>query len=470
MAAAVSPTTIGRYGPARGGVRVYEDERRQLVTVFWRAHGRRRKQSYPLTREGRKEARTFAKALVKEQATLKTGGRAPITTRTLRKLYFENQLHLRERTRALYEERFSKWELYVGADSLAEQADGLTMAGFVSALRQIGHAVNQIALMVNQVKLVYAWARSVKAIAQNDVAAYLFKRGKDEARGELGEHRATDVDILLAELDPQSSRTWRPHAVTQFVASQGVRINAVLNLRWSDVDLANRRARWRRATDKTGREWWQPLRDGAWGALQTAQYWRARDRYAGDYVFYSSHRTAGRDRHYQVQAWWQAFRNAEDRAELPHKDLVAAHGFRRMVVNDLWKEFGGDLKLVMEFTGHHDLRSFQKYLRKRDDRLLAAVAALDERERERSPAIERPKPAPKRHPAETVAVSPYAVRATGRIRTDDREHSKAKARRTKPVVVAKSPSKADRSAPRRSGSRAPKPAPKRHPTGRGGRR
>jgi integrase len=456
----MTPKTIGRFGPARGGVRVYEDAHRQLVTVFWRAHGRRFKRSWPLTTAGRKEAKVFAKAMVEEWAT--GGNRAPLSTRALWDLYIAAQVHLRARSTTLYASRWAKWQLFVGAGFLAEQANGLTMAEFTAALRKVGHAVNQIAEHVKMVKIVYAWGRAQRALAHNDLAGYRFKRGKDEPKNEPGEYRAEEFELLLAELDPRSSRTWRAHAVLQFIGAQGVRINAALNLRWTDV--AGDRVEWPVSTDKTGRKWAQPLRLAAWAAIETARYWRARDGYVGDFVFYSSHRqTARGDQHYKVQAFWQMLRNAEDQAEVPHRPWRAAHGFRRMVTGDLWEEFKGDLKLVMDFTGHTDLRSFQKYLKQRDDRLAAAIAAADARERDpESGTQEAPELA-------GVGVSDWEERATGRNRTDDREHPTSPDGSATPSSVA--PSRAEGPSPRSSarGKSHPKPAPKRHPR-RGGSR
>jgi integrase len=445
----MTPKTIGHFGPARGGVRVYEDERRQLVTVFWRSHGRRLKRSWPLTAAGRAEAKAFAKAMAAEWIQ---GPRRPaLTTRALWALYLADQAHLRPRSVVLYTARWAKWQLFVGGDFLAEQATGLTMAEFTAAMRKVGHAVNQVGEHVKMVKIVYAWGRAHQALAQNDLAGYRFKRGKDEVVNAPGEYRAEDLDALLAELDPQSSRTWRAHAVLLFVGTQGVRINAALHLRWSDV--RGDRVHWRRETDKVGRAWSQPLRQAAWAALETARWWRTRDGYAGEYVFYS----ARRDAPYSVQGFWQALRDAEDRAEVPHRPWRAAHGFRRMVTGDLWAEFQGDVKLVMDFTGHTDLRSFQKYLKTRDDRLAAAIAASDARAR-----------GPETDTRETpelagVGVSDWGDRATGRNRTDDREHPSVRSRTAPLPSVAPARPADPSSRPPRRGKSTPKAAPKRHP-------
>lgn len=544
----MTPTTIGHFGPARGGVRVYEDARRQLVTVFWRAHGRRLKRSWPLTTAGRAEAKAFGKAMADER--LHGVRRAVLTTRALWALYVADQAHLRPRSIVLYTARWAKWQLFVGADFLAEQATGLTMAEFTAALRKVGHAVNQIGEHVKMVKIVYAWGRAHQVIAHNDLAGYRFKRGKDDPKNEPAEYSADEHELLLAELDPRSSRTWRAHAVLQFIGAQGVRINAALHLKVSD--LTGDRVEWRIATDKTGRKWSQPLRLAAWAAMQTALYWRARDGYVGDYVFYSSHRqTARGDQPYRVQAFWQMLQNAEARAEIPHQPWRAAHGFRRMVTGDLWAEFGGDLKLVMDFTGHSDVRSFQKYLKQRDERLAAAIAVADARERtggdgdmvwhyeEQRQAREAvqyalrtgrlkegpcamlasdckgpiqahhhsyepefwldvtwlcqrhhvrwekeqrqklalavmrgdPKATPEWHPegwrALAGAGNPLRdndfVGATGRNRTDDREHHNPAARSASPQPVAPSPAEDRATRAPRKGKSHPKPAPKRHP-------
>jgi hypothetical protein len=79
---------------------------------------------------------------------------------------------------------------------------------------------------------------------------------------------------------------------------------------------------------------------------------------------------------YRVQAFRYALQQAERAAGVPHRELRAAHGSRRMVAGEVLAQTG-DPKLAMDFIGDTDLRVMQRYLKRRDDRLVALAAQLD---------------------------------------------------------------------------------------------
>lgn len=69
---------------------------------------------------------------------------------------------------------------------------------------------------------------------------------------------------------------------------------------------------------------------------------------------------------------------AERAAEVPHLELRAAHGLRRMVVNDILEETGGDLEAAAQFIGDKDLKVVRRsYKRVRGDRLASIAERLD---------------------------------------------------------------------------------------------
>ncbi len=104
----------------------------------------------------------------------------------------------------------------------------------------------------------------------------------------------------------------------------GHRLSAVLQLRWSDVDLTRSVVRWQAATDKSGREHETPLTACAVAALQGVQ----REHPAiGDAWVLPAPRDPSRPMsRYLAQSCW---RRAERLAKLEHVEGLGWHGLRR---------------------------------------------------------------------------------------------------------------------------------------------
>jgi integrase len=175
--------------------------------------------------------------------------------------------HLRPRTQRLYAQRWRRWQVFIGHAFPAAEATLEKLDQYRAALTKVDMAPNQIGEHLKQVKLVYAWAEQRELVARNRIALYRFKLGKEERRHEPAEYRIEDFERLVAQLSPQSSRTWRPWALLMVLGHQGVRVRAALHLSSDDVDSAAARLTWRPAFDKLGREWSQPLRLGTCSAL-----------------------------------------------------------------------------------------------------------------------------------------------------------------------------------------------------------
>jgi integrase len=184
--------------------------------------------------------------------------------------------HLRPRTQQLYAQRWRRWQVFIGHAFPAAEATLENLDQYRAALAKGDMAPNQIGEHLKQVKLVYAWAERRELVARNRIALYRFKLGKEERRHEPAEYRIEDFERLVAQMSPQSSRTWRPWALLMVLGHQGVRVRAALHLCWDDVDFAAAWLTWRPAFDKLGREWSQPLRLGTYSTLLTAKWWRDR--------------------------------------------------------------------------------------------------------------------------------------------------------------------------------------------------
>lgn len=352
-----------------------------LVRVQWYDHGLRRVKSWPDSRQNRTVAKEWARAYAEKRLRGPEGPASQrLTLDTLWNLYTQAEFpHLRERTRALYAERWGKWLAFMGRTAVAEDTTQEQVDAFRAAMAKRGTAVNQVRAVLTVAKVVYGWGERRELLTRNRLASYRFKVGKDQKVNAPDEYRLEEWAALLATFNPQSSRQWRPWALLMLLGNQGVRERAALHLAWEDVDLDGRVLTWRKDWDKMGREWTQPMRLGTYAALLTAKSWRERDGYTGPWVFYTSwdrKRRGSKPGVYGAQAFAYHLWKAEAAAGVEHRPFRGAHGFRKMVAGEV-AEATGDPWLALQFIGDTDVSLVQKYLKRREDRLVAVANQLD---------------------------------------------------------------------------------------------
>jgi integrase len=157
-------------------------------------------------------------------------------------------------------------------------------------------------------------------------------------------------------------------ALTMIEQSHGVRINALLNLRWdTDADLLNAILGMRAEVDKTRQTWSRPLSWDALSALLTAKHHGDRLGKSSPWVFYGKD-----DQPYTYGAYHAALLKAERKAGVKHERYRASHGFRRTAVNTVRRETG-DHALALLWVGHRNLRDASVYVKGRDEEF-AAIA------------------------------------------------------------------------------------------------
>ncbi|MEB3198432.1 MAG: site-specific integrase [Candidatus Sericytochromatia bacterium] len=349
-------------------VRVYTEGERVLVK--WTQHGRRQYRTWADTTANRAEALAFARGLSDAQQAPARPTDA-LTVQQLFRRYLEAEAAtLRPNTIRLYKDRWRRWELFVGADTIAEDVATETVARFrVEDAKH--HAINQVRAAVRVVKLVYHWGDRMELLQRNRVARYTFKAGKDERTHAPTEYRRDEWERLLMALGGgQQSRKWRAWAVMMLAGAQGERVQAILQLRWADLDLEAGVIRWPKETNKQGRARTQPLTWDAYSALLTSRA-KAPD---------SPYVVPGPDGEpYTYQAFWYHLRAAERATGVTHQPYRAAHGFRRMAAGNV-AEGTGDPWLGVQWIGDTDPRRAKEYLKERADRMLqAADAASGER-------------------------------------------------------------------------------------------
>lgn len=227
---------------------------------------------------------------------------------------------------------------------------------------------NQVMAKVKLLGRMLEWAAARDMIQRNPVPAW---DAPEVAKAEIKEYAPAQGAALLAQFDYTDAWEWRPWAVIMIAGSHGFRANALLNLRWTDLDLEAARINLAKATDKTKRDWSRPMTWEAHAALLTARHHADRLGKHSPYVFYGK-----RDRPYTYQAFWKALLKAEARAGIAHVPLRAAHGLRRMVVNDV-RQRTGDAALGLLWVGDKDLRQAGSYVRTRDEEMEAIASGAE---------------------------------------------------------------------------------------------
>jgi integrase len=363
-----------RFGPARASVRGKLSSDGERVVVLWTDTSSPRQRSWPNTPAGRAEARAWAKGFAEARDVRQSASPVRPSMRALWTAYAEAEFpSLRPRSRVLYGDDWRKVEQFFGAATLAEDVSAEMVGGFRKSLDRLGLAHRTVGQVLKTMKLVYAWGERTETIARNRVRLYRYKVPKEARGAGPGEYRADEFQKILATLDPTKASQWRAYVALALCGYQGARSGAVLRLQWADVQGDT--FVWPAGTDKTGKEWQQPIRPGSRRALMLANEWRQRMGYAGPYVLPAAS-TKNRGAHYTAQSLWAALRAAETRSGVTRQQGRAAHGFRRMLFGDV-AEATGDPMLALYAIGDSDARMIQHYGKRREDRIGEAFAKLD---------------------------------------------------------------------------------------------
>jgi integrase len=360
--------TIAVEGASRERIRVYQEG--DLIRVRWREAGKRMTRSWPMSAENKATAKAFAKgiALGREAHVEKQS----LTLRELWVRYIEAEFpHLRPNSQRLYREHWAKWEATWGRGFPAENTTIEMLIQFRTAMTKQGKAITTMREIISSVKRVYKWAAMLKAIPTNEIALYEFKVAKDAKKAPPAEYRTDEFQKILAKLDPDSASQWRAFVALSICGFQGARQQAVLHLRWEDIDFAAGVITWRAKWDKMGREWSQPLREATRKALAPAVLKRKDSLWV-----LPSGSSKNTSETYSIQSLWAALRAAEIRAGVEYKRGRGAHGLRRMLAGDV-SALTGDATLGMMAIGDTDIRMAGRYIQKRDDRMAEVFTQLD---------------------------------------------------------------------------------------------
>jgi len=381
------PITTEGQRPHR--VRVYTTTTKAgatLVRVEWRESGRRVRESRPDSAENRTWARRYAKVVAArlvlgQQRTTRV--QHPPMRAVVDAYLAAKALHWRAKTLTGSTNKLEVWLAYTGDAMPITAVTPELLDQFRLALRttprtktQAPMAAHQVSRHANEVKALVRFARARKLLAENPLAEYEVKLGKDERQLDVAEYSNAEWAAVLRQLDPRQALQWRPYCLIVLGGLLGARQTALRSLAWADVNLEARTVTWAQAFDKMGRERTQPLPRAAVRIFRLARVWRGRDGYGGPWVFYGTQRRS-QDRPYTYQALNAQLHHAERRAGVASKPYRAMHGLRRTAAGNVLAATA-NTKLAGQWIGDTDPKSLNRYFKQRDAELvrLASTTAL----------------------------------------------------------------------------------------------
>lgn len=264
----------------------------------------------------------------------------------------------RPATRTNYQGHRKRIEEVLGPEARANTLGHADLDELWNRLKRHGMALNQVRQKVQMLQRLFAWALARDYVSRNTLATWPIPEVK---KLEPGEYSPAESDKILAAWDKTDGWEWRPWAVTMIAQSHGIRANALLHLRWDDLDLETGVLRLRAEVDKTGESWERPLTFDALSAVLTAAWHRERLGKTSPWVFYGKGAAP-----YTYGAYHAALLKAERRAGVPHQRYRAAHGFRRLAVGNVRHETG-DPALALLWVNHRNLRDATAYVKQRAD-------------------------------------------------------------------------------------------------------
>ena len=344
----------------------------RVVVAYPKPGGGRAHRYWPDSRPNRQEAIQWAEGLYRG---LHAPTEAPkLTLAQVWERFSASELeHCRPRTRRLYRQQWRLFENFAGPHLLAEDQTYDTMARFRTWCDERGYAVSWISRIMGTVRHVYRWADAVELITRNRVSHYVYRVAKEDRPESPDEFSAEEFARILAQLAPTKATHWRPWVALTICGYQGARQNAVLHLRWEDVDLEAGRITWRAEWDKTGRGWTQPIRRATREAFEIARQWGDK-RHPGEPWVIPGTRPG---QPYTISALWYALKDAEARAGVAHKPGRGGHGLRRLLAGQVRLATGDPLR-ALEAIGDKDLRQAPRYLKQREAELARVFERMDE--------------------------------------------------------------------------------------------
>jgi integrase len=379
----VKRTVLEKFGRYGGVVNVYAMvlAGEPVARVEWREAGQRRTETFRGTKRDREaQAKAYAQGTAERLRRGDVPAPKRMTVGDLWSAYLTaNAPDWRPKTLILARARWSVFTQHVNPLTWADLVQPETLDSWRAALltqntkRGVPMARNQVAHHIQLVKSVWRHAKARKLIADNTLAEYAVKKGRDYEALQVPEYTGAEWGRILAQISYRNSRQWRAWAAIALDGLLAPRSTAMLKLEWSDIDLVARTVTWRGLTDKVGKTRVQPLPRDAVFVLRVCRIWARRQGYTGTFVFYGvQDRT--RAGHWTYSALNRQLHEACDRAQVARIPFRAMHSLRRMAGGNVLAATG-DITKVGDWLGDSDVRVLRKsYLRNRPEHLEAIAS------------------------------------------------------------------------------------------------
>ncbi len=342
--------------------------------VEYRLHGKRKREFYPRTRAGRRQALAYADGVLASRSAEPQSKRL-----TLEQLFTafaaEEYPAIRYNTQRLYRENWRLFEAFVGSHVPADDVGMQSCRDLRQELERRNLKVNTIAKVFHVVRRVYRWGEEHELIERAKPLRYRYKVAKEARPVSPAEYRSEEFEALLAVMPLDKPTTWRAHVCLALCGYQGVRQHAALHLQWADVDWTRDVLIWRAEWDKVGKEWEQPMRSPTRAILDAI-----RGRHDGPWVLPKGS-AKGKGETYTIQSFWAALRRAEKLAKVERLPGRAGHGLRRMVAGNVTIATNNPV-LGLHAIGDTDLKQATRYIKHRQDEIKGAFDGMDQANRE----------------------------------------------------------------------------------------
>jgi len=333
------------------------------VWCEWRdARKKRHTKSWPVSQEA--DAKRWAEEYAAERRRLMPiGGPIPTVAELWIKYKAANEHGWRPKTATLYADWASRLSVIKRPVTELGHEDADALRDRLRA-KKIAHGT--IRRLVGFLRQMLNFAQGRRIIGQNPLATYRYQTPRSQRDARPAEYTRAELLKIAAALDwPEQ---WRARNVIQLCASYGARINAILHLRWEDIDFEQGGVTFRAEWDKTAETFTRPMTVVARAALLEAHGHRNES----GWVFWSRYRPTKVLR-YSGLHWHLG--EAEKRAGVAHIKGRAFHGLRRMVVGDI-----GDLTTAAQWLKQSTLAVTNQYMRERPENLERARIQLEEKE------------------------------------------------------------------------------------------
>jgi integrase len=338
----------------RNRVRTFACPKTGIMQIEWREGGRKLSKSLKHRdfEKAKRQADQFAASYVAPRPEAEAASPPePLTLGKLFEMYLEEVTPTKSKRSRKHDRRALR--MFEGFFGTRRDAASLSKRDWDRFLRarfagEVGPSADTVSARtverdIRLLQAVFNWAEK----SNDESGAPLLHR--NPFRGLTPPREKNPIRVVLTDeeydalLGVSREVDWRFHVALVLAHETGHRIGAIRRLRWSDVDLDERRIRWRAETEKNGHEHFTPMTGEARGALLLA---RDHQPGIGDApVFPAPKDPAQSVSRYLMRDWWK---RAERSAGLEPQQGRGWHSLRRKFASDYMHK---PLKILCDLGG-----------------------------------------------------------------------------------------------------------------------